>query len=379
MKTISGITRTAIGIALAATAIGSSLPVAAARRPGGYTRNVAIVIYEGVELLDFSGPGEVFAAAAGFATEKAQPAFHVYTVAISRSPVTSQSFLKVTPDFSLEDAPRPDILVIPGGGTGALLRSPAFMAWAQKATQGTEVSMSVCTGAFVLGKLGLLDGAQATTWYGAIDRLRQDVPKATVIEGRRLVDNGAIITTAGVSAGIDGALHTVARLLGRYVADKTARYMEYHWTPEPYLAQRYSLLNPTLDDRGRRVQQGTVLEDERSFEQAAQVYRALLEQDPQDGSLWFRLGSALQAGGSLDPAIEANRHAAGFPEVRANALYNLARAHALKGQKEDALHALEEAVAAGFKAGWSLANDPDLAAIRTEPRFQKLLAALVKG
>jgi transcriptional regulator GlxA family with amidase domain len=198
-------------------------------------RNVAIVLYEGVELLDFAGPGEVFAAAA----VGGEPAFRVYTVATSKTPLTSQGFVKIIPDFTIDDAPHPDVIVLPGGSSSALTNDARFMAWARKALDGAEVSMSVCTGAFVLAKAGLLDGRVATTWFGAIDRLRKAAPNATVQEGRRFVDQGRIVTTAGVSAGIDGALHVVARLLGRGVADQTARYMEYRWSPEPYLVETY--------------------------------------------------------------------------------------------------------------------------------------------
>jgi len=224
-----------------------------------YTRNVAVVVYEGVEVLDFAGPSEVFAAAATFARANGQPAFNVYTVGVSKEPVTSQGFVKVTPNYTIADAPKPDLIVIPGGSSNALTGNPAFMEWAKRATGEAEVTLTVCTGAFVLARLGRLDGAPATTWYGAIERLREIAPKAQVVEGRRFIDNGAIVTTAGVSAGIDGALHVVARLAGRLVADQTARYMEYHWTPEPYLARNYSLLNPSLDDKGRETQRVEVL------------------------------------------------------------------------------------------------------------------------
>lgn len=210
----------------------------AATRP--VTRNVAIVLYEGVELLDFAGPGEVFSAAADLGAVGGQPAFRVYTVATSKAPLTSQGFVKILPDFSISDAPKPDLIVVPGGNSANLTNDPRFMAWAKKAFAEAEVSISVCTGAFVLGKAGLLDGHSATTWFGAVEKLRKAVPGATVEEGRRFIDIGPVVTTAGVSAGIDGALHVVARLLGRDVAEKTAQYMEYRWTPEPYLIGRYA-------------------------------------------------------------------------------------------------------------------------------------------
>jgi len=247
--------------------LGVSSRTNAADRPPGRSksaRNVAIVLYEGVELLDFAGPGEVFAAASRIASVPgADPAFHVYTVASSKSPIVSQGFLKVTPDYSIDEAPHPDILVLPGGSSANLTNDERFMTWVKKTIEGAEVSFSVCTGAFVLAKAGALDGKNATTWFGATERLRQMVPKATVLDGRRFIDEGRIVTTAGVSAGIDGALHLVARLAGRAVADQTARYMEYHWVAEPYLAQTYSLLNPSLDERGRASQRAALLEDRR--------------------------------------------------------------------------------------------------------------------
>jgi transcriptional regulator GlxA family with amidase domain len=215
------------------------------------TRNVAIVLYEGVEVLDFSGPAEVFAAAAGFAGTGEQAAFRTYTMGVTTDAILSQGFVRVVPEFSIDDAPKPDVIVLPGGSSGRLTNDSTFMAWATKAMQDAEVTLTVCTGAFVAAKAGLLDGQVATTWYDAIDRLRQAAPKATVQEGRRFVDNGRIVTTAGVSAGIDGALHVVARLLGRSAADRTARYMEYHWSPEAYLARSYSYLHPGLEGKDR--------------------------------------------------------------------------------------------------------------------------------
>lgn len=209
------------------------------------TRNVAIVLYDGVELLDFAGPGEVFQEAGRLGASGGQSAFNVYTVAPSKVPVTSQGFLKVLPDYSIENAPPADVIVVPGGESRTLTNDARFMAWARKAFAGAEISMSVCTGAFVLGKAGLLEGRVATTWFGAIDGLRQAVPGATVQDGRRFVDQGRVVTTAGVSAGIDGALHVVARLLGRDVAEKTAQYMEYRWTPEPYLVDTYATSKAT--------------------------------------------------------------------------------------------------------------------------------------
>ena len=225
---------------LLCTVAGTSAAEPAPSSTKPVTRSVAIVLYDGVELLDFAGPGEVFAAAADFGAVGDQPAFRVYTVATSKNPLTSQGFVKILPDFSIDDAPRPDLIVIPGGNSANATKDARFMAWAKNALQGAEVSLSVCTGAFVLAKAGMLDGRTATTWFGATEALRKAVPSATVQDGRRFVDQGRVVTTAGVSAGIDGALHVVARLLGREVADQTARYMEYRWSPEPYLVGSYA-------------------------------------------------------------------------------------------------------------------------------------------
>jgi transcriptional regulator GlxA family with amidase domain len=189
---------------------------------GRSAKTVAIFIHEGVELLDFAGPGEVFASSG----------FEVYTVAATTEPIVSQGFVTVTPQYSIDNAPAPDILVLPGGSTGTPLKNPAVIEWIRKVSRDTTVSLSVCTGAFLLAKAGLLDGLSATTFHGQIDGLRSAAPRTTVIENTRWVDNGRIVTTAGVSAGIDGALQVVTRLRGQDVAERTARYMEYDkWKP----------------------------------------------------------------------------------------------------------------------------------------------------
>jgi transcriptional regulator GlxA family with amidase domain len=349
---------------------------AAPPAPAFRTRNVAIVLYPGVELLDFAGPTEVFSAASGAGGVDGQPAFRVYTVAASTAPLVSQGVVRLTPEFSIDDAPPPDLIVLPGGNSGPLLEDPRFMAWVATASGGAEVTMSVCTGAFVLARAGLLDGKTATTWYGATDRLRKVAPRTAVQDGRRFVDQGRVVTTAGVSAGIDGALHVVARLLGRAVADHTARYMEYHWTPEPYLAKGYSYLNPGLDDRGRTLQRLVLLEDEQRFAEAAAGYRQLVEKDAANGPAWHRLAVALYGQGDLQASLVAARKAAGFPAQRADALVNVACLEARLGHREQALAALETAVAAGFRARWRLADDEDLDSVRADPRFAALLAKL---
>ena len=186
-------------------------------------KNVAIFVHDGVELLDFAGPGEVFAAAGS------GRAFRVFTVAADAGPITSQGFLKVTPNYTFANCPKPDVIVLPGGATGQALKDARLVKWVKKASAGAEVTLSVCTGAFILADAGLLDGKEATTHWGSIEALKKRAPKTKVHADRRFVDNGKVVTAAGVSAGIDASLHVVERLLGKDAAKATARYMEYQW------------------------------------------------------------------------------------------------------------------------------------------------------
>ncbi|HEX2060935.1 MAG TPA: DJ-1/PfpI family protein, partial [Thermoanaerobaculia bacterium] len=241
----------------------------------GYTKNVAIVVYDGVEILDFAGPAEVFAAASGRGGNGRDRAFNVYLVSKTRTPIVSQGFIDVTPDFSIADAPKPDIIVLPGGGTNAVIHDPEWLAWVRTSAENADHVLTVCTGAFIAGKLGMLDGHDVTTWYAAVPELAKQFPNARVQPGRRFVDNGKVITTAGVSAGIDGSLHLVARTLGRYVADRTAEYMEYAWSPQSYTSSKYPLLNPRLDENGRKFQQASIALQEGDSDSAIATYRAL--------------------------------------------------------------------------------------------------------
>jgi len=190
-------------------------------------RNVAIVIWEGVEILDFAGPTEVFASARGDDGSY----FNVYTVAASAEPILSQGVVRVIPEYTIENCPKPDIFVLPGGGTNSPLGNPKMIEWVKRVSADAEISMSVCTGAFVLAKAGLLEGKEATTHHGAIESFRMFAPNTIVHANQRWVDNGSVVTSAGVSAGIDASLHIVDRLWGEDVARATAQYMEYDWRP----------------------------------------------------------------------------------------------------------------------------------------------------
>jgi len=338
-------------------------------------RNVAIVVWNGAEILDWAGPTEVFAAAGNIAAQGGSTAFHVYTVSKTKDPIVSQGFVRVLPDYSIKDAPKPDIVVFPGGGGSSVLSDPEFFGWAKAAAANAEVALSVCTGAFILGRAGFLDGKQATTWHGMLDQFEKEFPKVDVRRGSRFVDNGTIVTTAGVSAGIDGSLHVVARLLGRYVADETAQYMEYRWTPEAYLSNSYTLLNPSLDSRGRRVQQAEIFVSEGNPSEAIRICEQLVAEKPDDAPAWRQLGQALHSSKRYEDAVAAFTKAARSNEVRAGAWYDAACSAGLLQNKERALDFLKKSFDAGLEGRERVRYDPDLALLHKDPRLEALIAA----
>ncbi len=204
-------------------------------------RNVAVLIFPGVELLDFAGPFEVFSAAyrpvSDAASAAASPGtnreklMNVFAVAEAREPIRCANPLAVLPDYSLEDCPRVDVLVVPGGmGTRSVVDRPQLIEWIAARARVAELTTSVCTGSFLLAKAGLLHGLPATTHWASVERLRGDFPDVEVHDHARWVDAGPVISSAGVSAGIDMALHVLRRLYGKPVADATARWIQYdHW------------------------------------------------------------------------------------------------------------------------------------------------------
>ena len=184
-------------------------------------RNIAILLFEDVEVLDFAGPFEVFSVTSEINEEHP---FNVYTVAEKMGKIRARNGLSVNPDFTLKDCPNPDIIIIPGGqGTRAEMKNPAVIAWVTELAEMVEYVLSVCTGALILGKAGLLDGLTATTHHQAIELLGEIAPKATVVEDERFVDNGKVITAGGISAGIDMSLYVVGKLLGEEKAIETAK------------------------------------------------------------------------------------------------------------------------------------------------------------
>jgi putative intracellular protease/amidase len=198
------------------------------------SRNVAILVFDGVQIIDYTGPYETF----GHVYVFDQPApFNVYTVAEHATAITTAMGMSVNPKFSIEGAPRADILIVPGGDVRSTLKNPKIIDWLTDTSRHAEIVMSVCNGAFILAKAGLLDGLEATTTAFLTERLKAEAPHTRVNTSVRFVDNGKIITTAGLSSGIDGTLHVIERLYGRGTAESAALAMEYNWDPNSTYAR----------------------------------------------------------------------------------------------------------------------------------------------
>lgn len=188
----------------------------------------AILIFDDVEVLDFAGPFEVFSVTNEL---NGYSLLNVYTVAREKAPVTARNGLSVNPDYSIDDAPQPDILIIPGGsGTRPLLLQQDMLAWISRAAQNADRVLSVCTGALLLAKIGLLGGIKATTHHSAFETLAEIAPDTEIVRDARFVDSGSIITSAGISTGIDMSLYVIELLYGTKNARQTAAYMEYRRT-----------------------------------------------------------------------------------------------------------------------------------------------------
>jgi putative intracellular protease/amidase len=185
-------------------------------------KSVGILVFDDAEIIDFTGPWEVFGAAG----------FDVYTVAATKTPITTAMGMTVVPRYTFADAPQPAVLLVPGGGVKTVEHDAVTLAWLTKTSRAAEQTLSVCNGAFILAGAGLLDGLSATTTFHLLPRLRAEYPKITVVSDRRYVDNGAIVTAAGLSSGIDGALHVVDKMLGRGAAQQAALGIEYDWHPD---------------------------------------------------------------------------------------------------------------------------------------------------
>jgi transcriptional regulator GlxA family with amidase domain len=200
------------------------------------TCTVGIYAFDGMELLDFAGPYEVFAAAAHVQsrlTPGAPEAFTVITIAGRPGTVEARGGLVIQPGYDISRHPAVEVLIVPGGIVSAETRRDEVISWVRETARAATIAASVCSGAFFLARAGLLDGKRATTHWADIDDLASEYPQVTVQRDTRWVDLGQIVTSAGVSAGIDMSLHLVSRLTGTELALQTARNMEYSWRQVP--------------------------------------------------------------------------------------------------------------------------------------------------
>ena len=196
-------------------------------------QTIGIFIFNNIEVLDFAGPFEVLSTAQRLHSIKcgdpADRLFEVVTIAEKPAAIIARGGLKVIPTHRIEYHPHLDVLFVPGGVVAAEMNKKNVLSWISTTSERADITASVCTGAFLLAQAGLLDGMEVTTHWEDIEELRLSFPELSVKENTRWVDNGHIITSAGVSAGIDMSLHLVSRLAGKEHAVKTARQMEYDW------------------------------------------------------------------------------------------------------------------------------------------------------
>jgi len=193
-------------------------------------KTVGILLFPEVEVLDFCGPFEVFSLTRlneNKRREEPSP-FRVLLIGDTAEPVPAAGGMRVLPECTTTVCPALDILLVPGGwGTRDQMNNTRLIEWIRQRAKKVETLTSVCTGSLLLGQAGLLDGHRATTHWAALSLLRERFPKVTVVDNEHVVEEGNILTSAGISAGIDLALRVVARYFGEPVARNTARYMEY--------------------------------------------------------------------------------------------------------------------------------------------------------
>ena len=198
-------------------------------------KSIAIVLFNEVEVLDFAGPFEVFSVTG---RRKTGEPFNVFTVA-EQDPVIARNNLIVKPTYTFKNCPPCDLFLVPGGGgthpdgtpfgSRREMNNPAILEWITRRAEKAETILSVCSGALLLAKAGLLENLEATTHFMAVDLLRSIAPNTKVSPEKRWVDNGKVILSAGVSAGIDMSLHVVSKMQGPDVARETATYMQYEY------------------------------------------------------------------------------------------------------------------------------------------------------
>ena len=314
------------GMALVAKTAGGGGAAPAEEKP----LRLAVLLFPGVEIIDYAGPWEVF----GQTMVRDHPAFEVYSVAETSGPLATAMGMSVNPKYTLAEAPVPDVILLPGGNVRPQLENAAVLAWIRESSRGARVVFSVCNGAFFLARAGLLDGLEATTFAPLIPQLQKEAPKARVVSDRRFVDNGKIVTAAGLSSGIDGALHVVEKLFGRGQAQVVATGLEYNWQPESGWARAMladQRLNPVyswvhqFSDRSVVTHAGTVdrwetqwkLTSEKSASEILKDLRSVVEKEKwsaEDGgataTAWRfsdRDGRAWKGSASVEPAAADSR------------------------------------------------------------------------
>ncbi len=274
-------------------------------------KNIALFLQPNVEVLDFAGPLEVFQIAG----------FNTYTVSLSKEPMKAMDVLTVVPDYDLKSCPQPDVLAFFGGGdTRRLSKDSTLMNWITKTLHQTPIQFSVCTGAYFLGEAGYLDNLYTTTYHLMIDDLQSRFPKSKVRSKVRFVDNGAVITTAGISAGIDGALHLVAKIKGNLHAKQVAKAMEYDkWVPNegmiidhPFVqhvlskdldsAQEYLLTEPMY--KGELLNLSEKLMQQKRWMEAEKCIQMAMSKGRPDAKDYELLGQAYKAQGKFAPPSE---------------------------------------------------------------------------
>jgi putative intracellular protease/amidase len=223
---------------------------------------VAILMFDGVQIIDYAAPYEVFS----------QAGFTIYTVSSDGQAVKASQGLRSQVDYGYASAPQADVVVVPGGDVHDIERDEATLAWIRKQSAGADRVMSVCTGSFILGRSGLLDGGSATTFHRAFDDMQKEFPKVKILRDQRWVDAGKVVTSSGLASGIDTSLHVVAGMRGLKVARSVAMQLEYDWNPEAgfvrgKFADRNFRLPATLRiPDGTRVNEVTSVGDTRSWE-----------------------------------------------------------------------------------------------------------------
>ncbi|UVW29188.1 DJ-1/PfpI family protein [Massilia sp. H6] len=300
------------------------------------SRKVAILLFDNVENIDFTGPMQVFAVAG----------FDVFTVAADRRPVGISSGMKVLPQYSFADAPDADVVVIPGGDTDNVMMDKATLDWINVKASHARHVMSVCNGAFILAHTGLLDGLTATTTSGNVDALRQHSPGTSVVRDRRVVDAGKIITTGGFLAGIDGALHLVARLRGNGHAQFVAQTLEYDWRPDGgYAPAAYALrlLPMYLDQKLENFAQVDKVISSSGNANRWNMSFLLTTQAPA-ASLLTQIGSMLSSHGKWGEAVataESQKMEWAFQDVDGKPWIATARVDHVKGNDKQQLFTIE--------------------------------------